>query len=100
MRQELLVRYFWLSYKFPQGSLKGFGAGFGGNSGSSSYQTNTKTSKVIIPGYTMFDATVFYDQRRFRIGVKVDNLTSEKAWSVRLTPQSPARYLANLTLKF
>lgn len=91
---------FWMSYKFPQGTLKGFGAGFGGNSGSSSYQTNTKTSKVIIPGYTMFDATVFYDQRRFRIGVKVDNLTSEKAWSVRLTPQSPARYLANLTLKF
>jgi iron complex outermembrane receptor protein len=91
---------FWLSYKFPQGQLKGFGAGFGGNSGSSSYQTNTTTSKVIIPGYTMFDATVFYDQRRFRIGVKVDNLTSEKAWSVRLTPQSPARYLANLTVRF
>ncbi|MGY0035222.1 TonB-dependent siderophore receptor [Pedobacter sp. NJ-S-72] len=91
---------FWLSYKFPKGQLKGFGAGFGGNSGSSSYQTNTTTSKVIIPGYTMFDATVFYDQRRFRIGVKVDNLTSEKAWSVRLTPQSPARYLANLTVRF
>ncbi|KIO78586.1 TonB-dependent receptor [Pedobacter lusitanus] len=91
---------FWLSYKFPAGQLKGFGAGFGGNSGSSSYQTNTTTSKIIIPGYTMFDATVFYDQRRFRIGVKVDNLTSEKAWSVRLTPQSPARYMANLTVRF
>jgi len=91
---------FWLSYKFQHGQLKGFGAGFGGNAGSSSFQTNTTTSKVIIPAYTMFDATVFYDQRRFRIGVKVDNLTSEKAWSVRLTPQSPARYLANLTVRF
>ncbi|QNK64660.1 TonB-dependent receptor [Pedobacter sp. PAMC26386] len=91
---------FWLSYRFQQGQLKGFGAGFGGNSGSSSFQTNTTTAKVIIPGYTMFDATVFYDHRRFRIGIKADNITSEKAWSVRLTPQSPARYLANLTVRF
>lgn len=91
---------FWLSYRFPEGKLKGFGAGFGGNSGSSSFQTNTTTRKVIIPSYTMLDATVFYDHSRFRIGFKVDNLTSEKAWSVRLTPQAPARFTGNVTFKF
>ncbi|SDN03672.1 TonB-dependent receptor [Siphonobacter aquaeclarae] len=91
---------FWVSYRVPVGKWKGLGAGFGGNSGSSSYQTNTKTAKVIIPAYTMLDATVFYDQPKYRIGFKVDNLTSEKAWSVRLTPQAPAAFLGSLTLRF
>lgn len=91
---------FWVSYRIQQGPLAGFGAGFGGNIGSMSYQTNTATSKIIIPSYQMFDATIFYDQPKFRIGIKVDNLTSEKAWSVRLTPQPPARFLGSITLKF
>jgi len=91
---------FWLSYRIPAGKYQGLGAGFGGNMGSSSYQTNTQTAKVIIPSYQLFDATVYYDQPKFRVGIKVDNLTSEKAWSVRLTPQSPARVFANFTLKF
>ncbi|GAB4055280.1 TonB-dependent receptor [Spirosoma litoris] len=91
---------FWISYRISQGNLKGFGVGFGGNSGSASFQTNTKTAKVIIPAYTLFDATIFYDQPRYRIGFKVDNLTSEQNWSVRLTPQAPARFLGSMALKF
>lgn len=91
---------FWISYAFTKGKLSGLGAGFGGNIGSSSYQTNTHTAKVIIPDYQMFDATLFYDRPKFRLSLKVDNLTSEKAWSVRLTPQAPARFLGNIALKF
>lgn len=91
---------FWASYRIPQGTLKGLGVGFGGNAGSASYQTNTQTTKIIIPSYKMFDASIFYDQSRFRIGFKVDNLTSEKAWSVRLTPQDPARFIGSISLKF
>lgn len=90
----------WISYRIPGGNLKGFGAGFGGNAGSMSYQTNTYKSKLIIPSYTLLDATIFYDQPKFRIGFKVDNITSEKAWSIRLTPQNPAKFLGSLTLKF
>ncbi len=91
---------FWVSYRFPQGKLKGLGAGFGGNSGDKSYHTNTYNSKFIIPAYQIFDASIFYDHSKFRIGFKVDNLTSEKAWSVRLTPQSPARFTGNFILRF
>ena len=91
---------FWVSYRLSKGNLKGLGLGFGGNSGSSSFQTNTQKAKVIIPSYTMFDTTVFYDHSKFRIGFKVDNLTSEQAWSVRLTPQAPAKFTGNVTLKF
>lgn len=91
---------FWVSYRLSKGNLKGLGLGFGGNSGSSSFQTNTQKAKVIIPSYTMFDTTVFYDHSKFRVGFKVDNLTSEQAWSVRLTPQAPAKFTGNVTLKF
>jgi len=91
---------FWISYRVAKGKLQGLGAGVGGNMGSSSFQTNTQTAKVIIPDYKMYDATVFYDQPKFRIGFKVDNITSEKAWSVRLTPQAPARFLGSIALKF
>ncbi|MBC8985970.1 carboxypeptidase regulatory-like domain-containing protein [Pedobacter sp. N36a] len=91
---------FWMSYRVPQGELKGLGIGFGGNAGSSAYHTNTTTTKIIIPAYTMLDASIFYDQPKYRVGFKVDNLTSEKAWSVRLTPQAPARFIGNVTLKF
>jgi len=91
---------FWVSYRIPQGELKGLGAGFGGNIASWQYHTNTSVTQIIIPAYAMFDATVFYDQPKYRIGLKVDNLTSEKTWSVRLTPQAPARYLGSVALKF
>ncbi|WP_442591803.1 TonB-dependent receptor domain-containing protein [Pedobacter sp. AW31-3R] len=91
---------FWVSYRFPEGELKGLGAGFGGNIASWQYHTNTSVTQIIIPSYAMFDATVFYDQPRYRIGLKVDNLTSEKTWSVRLTPQAPARFLGSVALKF
>jgi iron complex outermembrane receptor protein len=91
---------FWVSYRFPEGKLKGLGAGIGGNSGDKSYYTNTYNSKFIIPAYQIFDASVFYDHAKFRIGFKVDNLTNEKAWSVRLTPQAPARFTGNFILKF
>jgi iron complex outermembrane recepter protein len=91
---------FWVSYRIGKGQLQGLGAGFGGNMGSSSYQTNTQKAKVVIPSYKIFDATVFYDRPKYRLSAKVDNLTSEKAWSVRLTPQPPAKFLASIALKF
>jgi iron complex outermembrane receptor protein len=91
---------FWVSYRMTNGPLSGLGLGFGGNIGSMSYQTNTQKSKITIPSYKMFDATVFYDLPKMRLSFKVDNLTSEKAWSVRLTPQAPSRFLGSLALKF
>lgn len=91
---------YWISYRIPQGKLKGLGIGTGANMGSSSYQTNTQTAKVIIPSYKMFDIGIFYDQPKYRVGLKFDNITNEKAWSVRLTPQAPARFLGSVSLKF
>jgi iron complex outermembrane receptor protein len=90
----------WMSYRLVGGKTKGLGFGFGGNYGSSSFNTNTATFAFTIPSYTVLDATIFYDQPSYRIGVKVDNLTNEKYWSYRLAPQNPTRVTANITFRF
>lgn len=91
---------FWISYRITSGKAKGLGAGFGGNYGSSSYQTNTHKFKFEIPAYTVFDATAFYDFIKFRVGLKLDNLTNEQYWSFRLAPQMPRRLSANVVFRF
>jgi iron complex outermembrane receptor protein len=90
----------WASYKLLSGSAKGLGFGIGGNYGSSSFQTNTVTFAFHIPAYTVLDATVFYDQPRVRIGLKVNNFTNEKYWSYRLAPQLPTNVAADITFRF
>jgi iron complex outermembrane receptor protein len=90
----------WLSYRLTKGRGKGLGLGLGANYGSASTQSNTSTFVFTIPSYTVLDATLFYDQPSFRIGIKVDNLTNEKYWSYRLAPQNPTRVTANIAVKF
>jgi iron complex outermembrane receptor protein len=90
----------WMSYRITSGKIQGLGVGVGGNYGSESYQTNTQTFKFTIPSYTTIDATVFYDQPKYRIGFKLDNLTNEKYWSFRLAPQNPTRGTLSLSVRF
>lgn len=90
----------WMSYRIMKGGLQGLGIGAGGNYGSESYQTNTQTFKFSIPSYLTIDATVFYDQPKYRIGFKLDNLTNEKYWSFRLAPQNPTRGTLSLSVRF
>ncbi|MFH6948812.1 TonB-dependent siderophore receptor [Flavobacterium sp. FlaQc-51] len=90
----------WASYRVVNGAAQGLGFGFGGIYGSEYYQTNTTTFKFSIPSYTVLDASLFYDQPKYRIGLKVDNLTNEKYWSYRLAAQNPTRITANVTFKF
>lgn len=90
----------WMSYKLTNGAAKGLGVGIGGNYGSSSFQSNTKSLVFTIPSYTVIDATVYYDRPSYRFGIKVDNLANEKYWSYRLAPQMPTRVSANITFRF
>lgn len=90
----------WASYRVVNGSAKGLGIGFGGIYGSEYYQTNTTTFKFTIPPYTVLDCSLFYDQPKYRLGIKVDNLTNEKYWSYRLAAQNPTRITGNITFKF
>jgi len=92
----------WLSYRLSQGSLKGIGFGFGGNYASENLVIVSTTSHYALPSYTALNASLSYDQPRYRLIAKVDNLTNKKyfvGWSTTI-PQMPIRFSAGATLKF
>lgn len=93
----------WISYGIPTGKLRGLGAGFGGNYISDFKTTNSAlTGEFLLPSYTLLNATVFYETKAFRIGVKMDNITDELYFAGQgvLAPQMPRSVIANITVKF
>lgn len=94
---------FWLSYTVPDGLLNGMGAGFGGNyAGKNVITSTTTTGDFTLPAYTVLNASLFYNLNKFRIGLKMDNLTDKqyfKGWTT-VEPQQPRSVLANISLKF
>lgn len=94
------VANLWMSYKILDGKVKGLGFGFGGNTQSDSFANDTNTFTV--NGYTIMDATVFYEKPKFRIGLKLNNIANKDYWSSDYwATMMPTRQLvANLTYKF
>jgi iron complex outermembrane receptor protein len=93
----------WVSYKFMQGSLQGFGAGIGGNYASDNKILNSVFyGEFTLPAYTVLNATLFYDHARFRAAMKVDNLTDERYWIgyTTMNPQKPRSFTASVSIKF
>lgn len=90
----------WVSYNLQAGKLKGLGLGFGGNYQSSSYYDDYNT--ILIDGATTFDGSIFYDTQKFRIGLKLNNITNKEWFTIpRMASPMPLRqFLANVTLKF
>ncbi|KDN55442.1 TonB-dependent receptor [Flavobacterium seoulense] len=93
----------WISYAFQKGTIKGLGIGAGANYIGDHKSGNSATTGVFtLPSYTLVTATVFYDKPKYRIGLKVDNLTDELYFTGQgtLTAQPPRTVVAGLTLKF
>lgn len=94
------VGNFWVSYKLTQGAAKGFGIGFGGNTQSNSYINDINT--FMAEGFTTFDGTVFLDKPKFRLGLKLNNITNQKYFTSDFwANMMPTRQLvANATFRF
>lgn len=88
----------WISYRIISGNIKGLGAGVGGNYVSKAWFDAANT--FIVPEHTTANATVFYDHPKFRVGVKVDNLTDLKYWDVNGTSNVPRQFIGSVTFKF
>jgi len=88
---------FWASYKF-KGALKNLGAGFGGNYVSDCFFDAANT--IVIPAYTVLNASVFFDQPKWRLGLKVNNMTNQKYWTNYGIAEMTKQYLANISFKF
>lgn len=91
------VANLWVSYYITKGKYKGIGIGAGGNYISDSWFESTNV--FVLPAYTLLSATLFYDQPKYRIGLKANNLLDEHYWNSGGTPQKPFNVLANFTLK-
>ncbi|HEY9046698.1 MAG TPA: TonB-dependent receptor, partial [Ohtaekwangia sp.] len=94
---------FWASYTLQSGGVKGLGFGFGGNYASDNKVVNSASiGEFTLPAYTVLNATVFYDQTKFRIGLKVDNLTNEHYWIGYSTvnPQKLRSVTGSVTFRF
>ena len=93
----------WASYTFFQGTLKGFGLGFGGNYASENVIANSSIiGKFTLPSYAVANATVFYNTPKYRLAIKVDNITDKAyygGWST-IERQMPRRVIASVALKF
>jgi iron complex outermembrane receptor protein len=89
------------SYHVTEGVLHGLGAGFGGNY-AAGYAVNPSAPSFTVPAYTILSASLFYDQPRYRLGIKADNLTNEHYWVgwFDIEPQQLRSISATLAIKF
>lgn len=96
----------WVSYKLPAETIDGLGIGFGGNYGGESliYNQNTPTGRetFTLPSYTVLNATLFYDKPKYRLTLKVNNLTDELYFNGHTTVnvQAPRTFMGGITYKF
>lgn len=99
---ETLVN-FWANYTVAEGQLKGFGIGFGGNY-ASEYKTlnRANTGTFELPSYTILNSVLSYDDDKFNVSLKLNNMLNEKyysGWST-VTPQQLRSLIAGITYKF
>ncbi|WP_284652267.1 TonB-dependent siderophore receptor [Flavobacterium terrisoli] len=93
----------WANYTFLVGDLKGFGFGFGGNY-ASEYKTlhRANIGTFELPSFTVLNSALSYNNDKFNLTLKVNNLLNEKyysGWST-VTPQKLRSLTAALTYKF
>lgn len=94
---------FWISYNLQVEKLRGLGVGFGGNYVSDYKVINdANVGEFTLPSYTVLGATLFYEQGKYRIGVKLDNLTNEHYWIgySSFSPQKLRSVTANIAFRF
>ncbi len=93
----------WASYRFSIGKLQGLGFGFGGNYASDNLVVNSKSmGQFTLPAYTVLNATVFYEHPKFRVGLKMDNITNQEYWIGygTMNPQKLRSVVGSVAFKF
>lgn len=92
------VANIWASYAIPEGEIKGLGIGVGGNYISDSWFNTANT--FTLPSYTLLNGALFYDQPKYRVSLKANNLLNEKYWNPTGMPQKPINFLVSVAIKF
>ncbi|MGN6490695.1 MAG: TonB-dependent siderophore receptor [Agriterribacter sp.] len=89
---------YWISYRMPATFLKGVGLGFGGNYVDKSYFNSSNT--YTIPAYHAINATAFYEKDKWRLGLKLNNLSNVYYWDLIGNPQFSRNFVLSFSIKF
>ncbi len=94
---------FWANYKVQEGVLRNVGIGFGANSASELYTLNRASiGTFAIPSYAIFNAALSYNEDKYSVILKLDNIANKKyfsGWST-VTPQRLRTVSLSLNYKF
>lgn len=93
----------WLSYRLNAYALRGLGFGFGGNYASDNkIQNSVSLGEFVLPAYTVLNASAFFDRRKYRLSVKVDNLTNQHYWIgyTTMNAQKLRSFVGSIAYKF
>jgi len=94
---------FWINYRLSVAGIDGLGAGIGANYSGKSFAVNSVSSgQLLLPSYTVLNAALSYDQPKFRIGLKMNNITNKSYWIGwnAISAQQPRNVLGSVTYKF
>lgn len=94
---------FWTNYTFTATALKGLGIGLSINYAGKSYAFNQKPDgALILPSYAIAGAHITYDTKRYRFGVKINNIANEKYWMgwSNYIPQMKRQLIGAVAIKF
>lgn len=97
----------WISYKLPVETIDGLGIGFGGNYADETliynqYVSTGARETFKLPSYTVLNASLFYDKPKYRVSLKVNNLTDELYFNgyTTINVQAPRTFMGGVTYKF
>lgn len=94
---------FWANYKIQEGALRNVGIGFGANSASEHYTLNRASiGTFAIPSYAVFNAALSYNEDKYSVILKLDNIANKKyfsGWST-VTPQRLRTVSLSLSYRF
>lgn len=102
---------FWISYNLQTSKFKGLGIGFGGNYGSEALIYNQNLAAAgspadiqtfSLPSYSVLNTALYYDQPKYRLSMKVNNLTDELYFNgySTINVQSPRTFMGSVAYKF
>lgn len=100
---------FWAKYLVGKGALDNIGFALGGNfvtERNTNYDADlSREDQLVLPGYMVFDAALFYEENKFRISLNFNNILDKTHWVggysyTRLYPGTPRNYLLTAAYKF